>query len=125
MTLCFQFASKDRRFWEFPSVGLISDLFQRIPWVNDPQAAYLLFTRWASTRANIWLRSVRPEQTQEYAARHDDNVWSCLLQILGMQIAPPVAHVFYTLALSGGGLGLASVVLGLPHSGPAGPIPSA
>ena len=79
----------------------------------------------ASTRANFRLRSVRPEQTQEYAARHDDNVWSCLLQILGMQIAPPVAHVFSTLALSGGGLGLASAVPGLPYSGPAGPIPSA
>ena len=86
-------------------------LFQRIPWVNDPQAAYLLLPMCASTRANFWLRSVRPEQTQEYAARHDDNVWSCLLQILGMQIAPPCPRV-----LSGSGL---------PHSGPAGPIPSA
>ena len=64
----------------------------------------------ASTRANFWLRSVRPEQTQEFAARHDDNVWSCLLQILGMRTAPSIAHVFSTLALSAGGLGLASAV---------------
>ena len=56
------------------------------------------------------MRSVRPEQTQEFAARHDDNVWSCLLQILGMRTAPSIAHVFSTLALSAGGLGLASAV---------------
>ena len=31
-------------------------LFQRIPWENDPQAAYLLLLMCASSRANFWLR---------------------------------------------------------------------
>ena len=56
------------------------------------------------------LRSVRPGQTQEFVARHDDNVWSCLFQIFGMRTAPSIAHVFSTVALSAGGLGLASAV---------------
>ena len=37
-------------------------LFQRIPWVNDPQAAYLLLLIWGATRANFWLRALRPEE---------------------------------------------------------------
>ena len=36
-------------------------LFQRIPWLNDPQSAWLLLLMCASTRANFWLRSVHPD----------------------------------------------------------------
>ena len=66
--------------------------------MNDSQAAYFLPLMCVPTRANFWLISVRPEQTKEFAARHDDNVWSCLLQILGTRTAPSIAHVFSTLA---------------------------
>ena len=71
-------------------------LFQRIPWINDPQAAYLLLV--FPQEPTFWLRSVRPE----FVARHDDNVRSCLLQILGTRTAPSIAHVFSTRALSRG-----------------------
>ena len=43
-------------------------LFQRIPWLNDPQAAWLLLFMCASTRANFWLRAVRPDFTDTFAA---------------------------------------------------------
>ena len=39
-------------------------LFQRIPWVNDPQAVYLLLLLCGATRANSWLRTLRPEDTE-------------------------------------------------------------
>ena len=38
-------------------------LFQRIPAVNDPQAAFLLLLMCGSTRANFWMRAVRPEDS--------------------------------------------------------------
>ena len=83
-------------------------LFQRIPWVNDPQSAWLLLSMCAATRANFWLRGVRPEQTEEFADRHDANVWNCLRTILGTPRASPTAQVLSSLALSTGGLGLSS-----------------
>ena len=49
-------------------------LFQRIPWLNNPQAAWLLLLMCASTRANFWLRAVRPDLTDSFAEHHDDNV---------------------------------------------------
>ena len=85
-------------------------LFQRIPWVNGPQAAYLLHLMCGATRANFWLRTLRPEDTESYAIRHDENVWSCLRQILGTPNASTAAHTLSTLSLSAGGLGLASAV---------------
>ena len=32
-------------------------LFQRIPWVNDTQSAFLLLSMCGATRANFWLRA--------------------------------------------------------------------
>ena len=46
-------------------------LFERIPWVNDPQAAYLLLLMCWSTRANFLLRAISPDLTEEFATRHD------------------------------------------------------
>ena len=83
-------------------------LFERIPWVNDPQAVWLFLMMCASTRANFWLRAVRPELTEAFATRHDANVWNCLRTILGTPRAPASSQVLSSLALSAGGLGLAS-----------------
>ena len=85
-------------------------LFQLIPWVNDPQSAYFLLPKCGSTRANFWLRALRPEDTESFARRHDENVWTCLRQIPGTPNAPSGAHTLATLALSASGLGLASEV---------------
>ena len=63
-------------------------LFERIPRVNDPQAAWLLLMMCASTRCNFWLRAVRPELTEAFATRHDANVWNCLRTILATPRAP-------------------------------------
>ena len=84
------------------------ELFQRIPWVEDTQAAWLLLLMCGSTRANFWLRAVRPELSGGFASRHDAEVWRCLREILGTPRAPPVAQVLSSLSLSLGGCGLTS-----------------
>ena len=83
-------------------------LFDRIPWVNDPQAAYFLLLMSGSTRANFLLRTVRPDLTEEFAIRHDSAVWRCLCTILGTPSAPMDAQILASLSFLGGGLGLAS-----------------
>ena len=83
-------------------------LFQRIPWVQDTQAAFLLLLMCGSTRANFWLRTVEPELTERFAERHDASVWRCLNNILGTPSAPDGAQVIATFSLSAGGLGLSS-----------------
>ena len=79
-------------------------LFQRIPSVNDTQAAFLLFTMCGATRANFWLWAVRPKDTEDYARRHDARVWTCFQEIAGIPHAPATAHVLSTLSLAAGGL---------------------
>ena len=83
-------------------------LFQRVPWVQDTQAAFLLLLVSGSTRANFWLRTVKPELTESFAEHHDASVWRCLSNILGTPSAPDGAQVIATLASSAGGLGLSS-----------------
>ena len=75
-------------------------LFERIPWVQDFQAAFLLLLMCGSTRANFWLRTVESELTESFAERHDASVWRCLSNILGIPSAPDGAQVIATLALS-------------------------
>ena len=50
-------------------------LFERIPAVENVQAGWLLLRFCAATRSILWLRTVRPELTAEFAAEHDRNVW--------------------------------------------------
>ena len=56
-------------------------LFQRIPrpTVSVPRALLMC----GPTRANFWLRALRREDTESFARRQDENVWTCLRQILG------------------------------------------
>ena len=82
-------------------------LLQRIPPVNDTQAAFFLFTMCGATRANFWLRAVRPEDTEEYARRHDANV-TCFWEIRGIPHALATARVLSSLSLAAGGLGCSS-----------------
>ena len=84
-------------------------LFQRIPMVEDPQAAWLLLFMCASTRANFWLRGVQPEWTSIFAETHDANVWECLRQILNCH-GGGSAQVTASLPFFQGGLGLTSAV---------------
>ena len=73
--------------------GEQATIFERIPWVNDPQAAYLLLLlllllMCGSTRANFLLSAISPDLTEEFATRHDSAVWRCLCTILGTPSAP-------------------------------------
>ena len=83
-----------------------STLFQHIPVVEDPQAAWLLLLMCAATRANYWLRCVRPDLTEAFAHRHDASVWECLRQILKITPFHDMARVTASLPFSVGGLGL-------------------
>ena len=67
-------------------------LFTRIPRVEDTQACWLLLLVCTSTRANFWLRVVSPEQSLQFAERHDAAADHCEF---------PTVH---------GGVGLTSVV---------------
>ena len=68
-------------------------VFQRIPWVNDPQAVWLIPLMCGSTRADFWLRAVAPEFTAEFAGHHDAKVWGCLCKILGVPSGSAEAQV--------------------------------
>ena len=46
-------------------------LIDRIPLVQDLQAAWLLLFYCAGSRATFWLRSVRPQFTADFADAHD------------------------------------------------------
>ena len=80
-------------------------LFTRIPRVEDTQACWLLLLMCASTRANFWLRVVSPEQSLQFAERHDAAVWQCLRAILGKSGAPEAAQITANV-MSMGGFGL-------------------
>ena len=67
-------------------------------------------SRCASTRANFWLRMVTPEQTLQFAERHDAAVWECLRAIFGTPQAPDSANITASFPLSMGGLGFTSAV---------------
>ena len=70
-------------------------LLERIPSVQDLQAAWLLLLCCAGTRANYLLRAIPPTQTEE-----------CLTRILGADISLESWEVANLLSL--GGLGLRS-----------------
>ena len=57
-------------------------LFQRIPAVEDLQAAWLLLLFCGATRANFWLRMIQPDLSLPFAERHDDRVGDCLTSLL-------------------------------------------
>ena len=59
-----------------------SVLLDRIPAMEDLQAAWLLLLFCAQAKANFLLRSVHPDSTLQYATRHDNRCWECLCRIL-------------------------------------------
>ena len=59
-------------------------LIRRIPLVPDLQAAWLILLHCASARANYLLRVVDPEQVQQFAQMHNQRLWQCLCQLLGL-----------------------------------------
>ena len=86
------------------------DLLKSIPAVQDLQCAWLLLCMCAGSRANYFLRAVRPDLAQEFAEQHDNDLWECLCELLQIRPAAvePAARAAAQLPLSGGGLGLRS-----------------
>ena len=87
-------------------------LLQRIPAVEDLQAAWLLLRHCACPRANYLLRALPPASTAEYASAHDEAVAYCLATLLGLADAPlpPMQQRAARLPLRFGGLGLREAI---------------
>ena len=89
-----------------------SVLLDRIPAMEDLQAAWLLLLFCAQAKANFLLRSVHPDSTLQYATRHDNRCWECLCRILRVSSEVGItSQQIASLPLSVGGLGLHSAVL--------------
>ena len=56
-----------------------SKLLLKIPEVKDLQCAWLLLLYCGVARANFYLRTVRPELTEEFSQMHDEQIWRCFL----------------------------------------------
>ena len=87
-------------------------LLERIPTLDDLQAAWLLLQSCAAPRANYLLRILPPHLTADYAAAHDASVARCLAALLeqGETPLPPTGVRAAHLAQRFGGLGLRSAV---------------
>ena len=89
-----------------------SVLLQRIPLVENLQAAWLLLSFCAAARANFIMRTVSPELGEAFATGHDDSVRACLGSLLNVDVAhvPGFAQMMTNLPLHMCGLGLRSAV---------------
>ena len=57
-------------------------LLDRIPYVEDTQAAWLLLVHCAAARANYIARVVAPLAAEQFCNTHDMGLWRCLCSIL-------------------------------------------
>ena len=86
-------------------------LLDRLLLLSDTQAAWLLLSFCAASRAQYALRALPPADTRAYAAGHDAAILSCLDSLLHADTAsglPALAAACAQLALRNGGLGLRS-----------------
>ena len=85
-------------------------LLERIPLVRDVQSAWLVLLFCPATRANYWLRTVRPDLTLQFAMAHDHDVLVSLSRLLEVPVETFELNATMSLPLSKGGLGLRSAV---------------
>ena len=86
------------------------ELLRRIPAIQDVQSAWLLLLYCAVPRANYWFRTVQPELTAAFAERHDKDVWTCLCEILQINMVGPKVVSSASLPVTLGGVGLGSAL---------------
>ena len=88
------------------------ELLQKIPEVKDLQCAWLILLYCGVTRATFYVRSVRPDLTENFAEQHDEQVCRCFCELVGVAPAAPAASVraSTSLPLAAGGLGLRSAL---------------
>ena len=94
------------------TAGEHQTLLEMIPLLPDVQSAWMMLSHCASAGANCHLRVIRPELALQFATTHDQHLWGCLCQILGISTsaAHATAKASATLPLALGGLGLRSAV---------------
>ena len=68
--------------------------------VPDLQPAWALLLQCASSRANHFLRVVRPDLVRGFAAGHDEGLWRCLCRMLGVDFENEHSHEVATMPLS-------------------------
>ena len=95
---------------EYVLAQLVQKVEDRIPQVQDVQAAWLLLLFCASPRANYWLRTLQPEFTEDFGRRHDENVFKCLCRILHIGSLPGDVRAATSLPLTLGGLGVGAAM---------------
>ena len=91
-------AAGNSRFGSSPWIsGVRSELVgSEVSWTRDPlpldsagagtlRTSWLLLLMCGATRSNFWLRMVRPDQVQNFAERHDLNVWRCFQALLALK----------------------------------------
>ena len=61
-------------------------LLDRIPYVEDTQAAWLLLVHCAAARANYIARVVAPLAAEQFCDTHDMGLWRCLCSILQIPV---------------------------------------
>ena len=67
-------------------------LLQRIPHLDDLQAAWLLLQPCTTPRANYLLRILPPHLTAAYATTHDSAIAQCLANLLELEGSPHPLH---------------------------------
>ena len=84
------------------------EFLQKIPDVKDLQCAWLILLYCGVTRATFYTRSVRPDLIENFSGQHDEQVWRCFCELVGVAPEAPAASVRAStiLPLAAGGLGL-------------------
>ena len=85
-------------------------LLEKIPQVQDAQAAWLLFLFCVGARANFLMRTVEPELTQKFASHHDEQLVRCLRRVLQLESLPANVKITASMPLTLGGLGIGSAL---------------
>ena len=87
-------------------------LVEKIQHIGDLQSAWLLLLFCGASRANYTLRTVHPDASLSFAARHDISLRRCLSVLLGD--VPEDMWDITSLPLSVGGIGLRGAVRSRP-----------
>ena len=88
-------------------------LLEKIQHIGDLQSAWLLLLFCAASRANYTLRTVHPDASLSFAARHDISLRRCPSALLGADVPEDMWDIA-SLPLSVGGIGLRGAVRSRP-----------
>ena len=64
-------------------------LLDRIPLLENKQAAWLLLVHYAAARANSIARVVEPGTAEDFCRAHDERLWKCLCAIMQVSQVQP------------------------------------